>query len=275
MSTPTSTTSHDYSVTSSCETFSRDVDQHIRFLEITLQLAHFIDVQFAPLLRSVVALLELETIADSDEPRYNLDTMKTVLDQMPKMIDRFQSFDQVWLGSLHIVDFFLTYLSALLTEAHRTRPEMLKSSESVTFEEILEHQTMDELIMSLIEQKVTKLSFKGMETLAKDVEKTTRFRLFPQQEDLDRAIRIIEVRNLLVHNRGIVNKIFLSRVQNSKLELGNTILLEPSSVAKDMDFLIRSAIAIDRRAADKWCIPTPHEIEFIGPDTLGQIQENA
>jgi hypothetical protein len=47
------------------------------------------------------------------------------------------------------------------------RPEMLKSNEKVEVQFILEHGSLDELIASITERKVTDLAYKGMKELAR------------------------------------------------------------------------------------------------------------
>ena len=78
------------------------------------------------------------------------------------------------------------------------------------------------------------------------------FDLFPSSEILSRAVRVIEVRNLIVHNRGIVNRTFQVRTGDSAVELGKALQLAPLAVMSDSDFLAKSVIDIDARAASKF-----------------------
>src|SRR6266511_3891545 len=63
------------------------------------------------------------------------------------------------------VDNYLTYLSELLALLFRTRPETLRSSETVPLEEVLRHMSMDELIAALAERRVERLAYLGMADL--------------------------------------------------------------------------------------------------------------
>src|SRR5260221_6988835 len=103
-------------------------------------------------------------------------------------------------------DNFLTYVSELLALVFTSRPETLKSGETVRLDEILQHSTMDDLVKRLAERRVERLSYQGMRDLQKDLSEKLSFELFPSPESLVRAVRVIEIRNLLVHNRGIVNR---------------------------------------------------------------------
>jgi hypothetical protein len=64
------------------------------------------------------------------------------------------------------VDNFLVYIADLLALIYRTRPETLRSSESVPIELIMKHDTMDDLISTLSDMRVNELSYKGMRELS-------------------------------------------------------------------------------------------------------------
>jgi hypothetical protein len=151
-------------------------------------------------------------------------------------------------------DNFLCYLSDLLGSVFLARPETLKSSETVRVEEILQHSTMNDLVRTLATRKVERLSYQGMKTLAEELETKMGFQLFGCEHDLARAVRIVESRNLLVHNRGIVNEIFLSRTE-LPYRIGQHLPLDHKSVGKDTDILASMVFDIDKRAAAKWSLP--------------------
>ncbi len=149
-------------------------------------------------------------------------------------------------------DNFLSYVSELLALVFTSRPETLKSGETVKLDEILQHSTMDDLVKRLAERRVERLSYQGMKDLQKDLAEKLNFELFPLSESLSRAVRIIEVRNLLVHNRGIVNRTFQSRTGDSSVAIGTLFELSPHAVISDLNFLAKSVLDVDERAAVKF-----------------------
>jgi hypothetical protein len=159
------------------------------------------------------------------------------------------------------VDNFLTYVSELLALIFQTRPEMLKSNETAKLEMILQFKTMDDLISALVEKRVSDLAYQGMGDLSKDLSRKIGFDLFEKQEDLERAVRIIEVRNLIVHNRAIVNRLFLSRLPGFTASLGDRVDMEGKAVLDDIEFLASSVSDIDKRAIEKFGLPTCHITE--------------
>jgi hypothetical protein len=149
-------------------------------------------------------------------------------------------------------DNFLTYLSDVLATVFRTKPETLKSGRQVRIDFVLEHEGMTELVSALAERTVEDLSYRGVAELADYVE-TMGLPLFAERDDMQRAIRIVETRNLIVHNRTVVNGRFASRVGVDAV--GQLLSLETAPVFDDMEFLAGSAIAIDERAVAKFNLP--------------------
>ena len=152
------------------------------------------------------------------------------------------------------IDNTLIYVSDLLTLIFTTRPETLRSNETVTLEFILKHKDQEELINALAERKVNKLSYQGMKDLARYVADTLGLDMFSGPEELNKAIRLNEMRNLIVHNRGIVNKTFLSRVPDSRLSLGDRVTLDFKELVDDMMFLINVVHDMEMRAIAKFRI---------------------
>ena len=127
------------------------------------------------------------------------------------------------------IDNYLTYISELLTLIYTTRPEMLRSNETVTMEEIFQCGNMEELVSRQTERKVLELSYNGLRKLDCELTKRTSFCLFQDPDDLAIAAAIMEKRNLVVHNRGIVNRKYLKMVPNSPKQPGQKIeVLQPN-----------------------------------------------
>jgi hypothetical protein len=154
------------------------------------------------------------------------------------------------------VDGFLTYLSALLSLIFRTKPETLKSAEQERVDFILQFQTMEEFITALAERRVNKLSYGGMRELAKYFEEKLGLKLTDTQEQLEAAVRLIEIRNIIVHNRGFVNGVFAKRVPDFSTPIGSRIKLELLETLPQAIYLVKLADQIDFRAVEKFNLPT-------------------
>ena len=130
-----------------------------------------------------------------------------------RMLDELKKNRLILIHMLHarMTDNYLTYLTSILGEAFRCRPETLRSSETIKYEEILKFQTIEDLVESLAEKKVHELSYKPVIELSTFFQERLGIRLVPPERDKD-LIKAVATRNVIVHNRGVINKIYCSNV---------------------------------------------------------------
>jgi hypothetical protein len=143
------------------------------------------------------------------------------------------------------VDNFLVYVVELLRRVFVERPEALRSSETIKVEDVLRWSTMDDLVQALVERRVERLAYLSLTDLQDDLIRSLGLELFGDQTDLSRAVRLVATRNLLAHNRAIVNERFLRQVPDSTLTIGEPILLNGDDVLADLEFLSEAAKRID------------------------------
>jgi hypothetical protein len=172
----------------------------------------------------------------------------------------FKEFGSLFSRMIHCkaVDNFLAYLSEVLALIFTTRPEIL-SGKHVSMDSVLRARNTQEIISALAEREVNELSYQGMEDLSKYLKKRLDFELFTTDHKRSRAIVAVELRNIIVHNRGIINQRFLERVPNYKAAVGDTVDLE-GQLMDLIVFFVDSVAGIDRRAGEKFGIPLdgPH-----------------
>lgn len=188
-----------------------------------------------------------------------IDRARTKSSGSPDAIDVLRTFGQMLFEMVlqRAADNFLTYVADLLALVFTKNPHVLKSQEKVSYEEVLECTTMDEVVSRLAERRIHELSYKGMRELQNDLSKRMNFWLFESDEDLDRAIFLIEARNLIAHNQGRVNRIFLARVKGIDTYLeGQRLQLNFDDVESNQRFLLEAVLDIDRRASEKFVLPT-------------------
>lgn len=188
------------------------------------------------------------------------DVLKQIKVRGPRksLLDRMNLLSQMIL--CRSVDNYLTYLSDLLAVVFQTRPETLRSSEKVPLDLVLKDPSMDVLVGMLAERKVNELSYQGMRSIAEYLSDHLGFELFESTEDLEKAVEYIEYRNLIAHNRGTINRVFVSRMPKFSDQLGETLTLDSDAVSEIGHFLRESAYRIDGCATEKWKLPRP--IEF-------------
>lgn len=153
------------------------------------------------------------------------------------------------------VDHYLAYVADLLSAIFLARPETLRSTESVKVDFVLRHETMEDLMQALAERRVEKLAYSGLRDLSDSLANRPELSLFSCEEDLLHAARIVEDRNLIVHNRGVVNNMYRRKVPSSHREVGQPLSLEYDNVIADIAFLKQCVLTTDSLAVRKWQIP--------------------
>ncbi len=158
------------------------------------------------------------------------------------------------------IDSYLVYIAELLSMVFRAKPEALRSNEQITVDFVLSQSTRADLITALADRKVNQLAYQGMRELSKYLSTHLEFELFTDNASLERAILLIEIRNVIVHARGVVNHTFVRRVTAPPVELGKRIKLTINDVMGHMRFLSESVSDIEVRASKTFAIKLPYKV---------------
>ena len=155
------------------------------------------------------------------------------------------------------VDNMLTYLTDILIEVHKTRPETLRSGAQVSYKDVLSHESMESFIEWAAEDRVESLSRKGFRQLADEVDLRLGVKLPDRSNSLDSAILLVAVRNLLVHRRGLVDRRFIEMVHSDELgKIGELVDLQfirkSSALGNSVDMVER----FDMQVAAKYGLDT-------------------
>jgi len=151
-----------------------------------------------------------------------------------------------------LVDYFLVYITELLALIYKARPETLRSREQLPLDFILQHDSMDDLRSAIIERQVEKVAFLGSEKLFEYCEEHLKLPLFDTKEDTRLAIQLVELRNIVVHNHGLVSGIFRRRVPDYPVPVGGEVRLSLEEVRGYAERLYRWQEGIDERATAKY-----------------------
>ncbi len=122
-----------------------------------------------------------------------------------------------------MVNNLLCYLSEILQVAIVKRPEILRSSEQISINEVLQFTRMNDVVSYLTDRKINELSYGGLKQINEFISKRLGLELFDTDPQRLRLTLFIELRNIHTHNRGIINQLFLDRVgkdQEVKRQLG-------------------------------------------------------
>jgi hypothetical protein len=107
---------------------------------------------------------------------------------------------------------FSSYLSETLQLVMIKKPEILRSSEKISTEEVLQFGRVDDLIAYIADRKIAELAYAGLRGLESFLKERLGVDLFETAEERYLLTVLIELRNVHTHNRGHINEIFLKRV---------------------------------------------------------------
>jgi hypothetical protein len=231
-----------------CARFLEGISETIEFILFVTQVVTRADE---------VSKIAREALLATEQSETKKETMKRSPKQAPSVVGQLRRHRQLIFQMLitRSVDHYLAYVSELLSTVFHARPETLRSKEQVEIEFVLRHDTMDNLVLSLAERRVDRLIRHGIKQLAKELHASPGITLFGTKADLLRATQIVENRNLIVHNRAVVNGIYLRNVPASGLSVGDRLDLDFDEVIADAGFLALAGVATDQLATTKWDLP--------------------
>lgn len=225
----------------------------IDFFFFTLHLAHRAD---DVALTAAKALIAFET---DEEKKARLQANIENPVRKAKELHRFSEINSKNI-STSIADSFLWYISNIIQQAMKRRPEIIKSGETVKVEEIFNYPSRRDLINYLIDRKINTLSYGGLKQIEKFIAEALNIDLFSTENDRNLLRIFIEVRNIQTHNRGYVNRIFLDRVEDllpsSHFEFkeGKKAHLDFDDLSLISKVCINTSLNLDTKAAKKFGI---------------------
>jgi hypothetical protein len=153
------------------------------------------------------------------------------------------------------VENLLCYLSDILKAVIQKRPQLLFSSEQIKVEEVLRHGSMKKLISYLVDQKVMDLSYMGIKDLSKYLSDRLGIVLADTETARDDLSLFVEIRNIHVHNRGVVNATFLTRLKGiSTAKLGKVYHVSFDEFVKLNNNLFSLAVQLDEEVSSKFSL---------------------
>ena len=153
---------------------------------------------------------------------------------------------------VRLVDNFEVYLSDIVREVLRKKPEILRSrQQTVNMEYVLQFSSIEVLVQDIIEGKVNSLSYLGFA----EIEKWYSEKGIPlavSDEYRARMVEIIATRNIVVHNRSRIDDRYLMAVTNSTYRKGDMKKLDAGALLDAMDMLNAIVARTDVEIAEKF-----------------------
>jgi hypothetical protein len=151
-----------------------------------------------------------------------------------------------------IGDNFQAYLADLLMLIYETHPHTFfrrKFDARYAFEA----SDISALRRIIIEEQVGDLSYKFLPEIQKFVFESTGFKIFDPEISLAGCYKIMNIRNIITHNRGVANSVFLSRDSSHKEGIGDPEKIR--NFSRVNNYLTILAKKLDARAILKFNFP--------------------
>ncbi len=176
--------------------------------------------------------------------------------------ERLRNHSQLFLQMIicRLVDNFSNYLADVIREVIYSKPELLKSKEQLRVDYVLQFDSMPDLLVDLVDRKVTDLSYGGFAEMEKWCDDKLGLPLAKDDEQRDALIELIETRNIFIHNRGKVGAKYLRNVTNTSLVKGQDRIIYLDYFVDAITILGACALTLDEKLAAKYDISATSEM---------------
>ncbi len=162
------------------------------------------------------------------------------------------------------VNNYLTYISELLTICFETQPALMQKMRAVNGGLSVvgkrgKQSSADK--GAIVEKLVFRLTSHGIKELTKVLSKELEFDLYLTAEMKEKIPYYVDLRNLIVHHRGIPNHKFLRVHRNHEKDRGRLLNLHAPFIGNALLDMNSSALDLDEYAAKKFGIARPHMLK--------------
>lgn len=194
---------------------------------------------------------------DGEEFRYSGQSPYEIADEDPgirttQLLKNTQRLVEMFLA--RAVDNFQIYIVEIIREALQVKPEVLKTSDPfLSMEDVLSFDSIDDLTHDVIERKINSLSYRGFADLEQWCD-TRGIPLVVPDADRERLVELIATRNLIAHNRGIVDRGYYRTVSDPEFSLGEVRVLEGPDYLEAIEVLTEVVRCTDSAVGGKFKI---------------------
>jgi hypothetical protein len=154
-----------------------------------------------------------------------------------------------------------------MTLIYEKYPKKLPSNKQTTYGFCIEHHLAGDLISAFAEETVISLTHQNLDALTKYFKKNLDLVLFTKDTDTANAALCVDIRNIITHNRGIVNRFFIQRNPRFANDLGKRVVLSKEDSQDMLGTLGYCARQLDIRAVKKFGLGTVEPESKASADT--------
>ena len=135
------------------------------------------------------------------------------------------------------------YLSTLLKKVIINKKRFKLVKKDISLCDALKYSSTEELASACVDEKITDLMRKSHKEQIEWVEKTLKIDIINSFSEWKTVFEFFQIRNIIVHNDGIVNQIFIDElkkngISSDKYKLGEKLILIPDEISKQIRCII-------------------------------------
>lgn len=119
------------------------------------------------------------------------------------------------------IEIFEFYLTRMLLRVFLEKPGTLKNSEKIEIGEVLESKNLEEVVQKIAVKRVNELSYSGLEGIIDFLNTKLGLGYDKKSTSFMKAKELIEIRNIITHNQGLVNSLFVKRTGRKDIKIGD------------------------------------------------------
>jgi hypothetical protein len=173
-----------------------------------------------------------------------IEERNTHIDQYGKILNNMVFIYRVAMFDAQLSDFLKTLLECV--------PNTLRSSKTLTAEQILNFNSLEEIKKHLVHKELMEFTFKTISDQLKFLK--DKFNISIPESDISivEIVEIIETRNIHVHNSGMVNQKYMQNVHNPIFLISNYRYIDDEYLAKTNLLLTKLIVALADIAMTKF-----------------------
>lgn len=194
---------------------------------------------------------EEQRIIELDDMGYDLIDTKIFVPMDLKLFRQFPELLRI-LGLVYLVAIFESYLVDVVRDILLVSPDTLKSSKPLTAETILNLGKPRQIVKYLVEMEINELLYKSFPDMVKYFDKKFNIDLNSSGVTAENIVGIMQVRNIHVHNGGVVNQRFLDSVKSSKSRVGTYKPITQKFLENSISSILLLVKFIDEKVKTKY-----------------------
>jgi hypothetical protein len=159
-----------------------------------------------------------------------------------------------------LADTFEGYLADLLYEIYLAKPETLKSNSTITTQDVLSCQSIDEIIRFIANKKISSLKKGNVIEFIDENKQIKNLNVF-SLEISKQIDDIFQIRHLFVHNNGRIDAKYLS-FSNEAYKLGDELILTVQELCDFAELFIRIVSSLDQVASNVYSLSLSDRMIF-------------